>query len=183
MKNKITILSFSGRTEGNCSKISNYIISHYSRTNVQHYVIHDLLPCGNCNYECLTPNMKCTELSDAYIEAMDAACGSDLIYYVLPNYCGFPCAAYFSFNEHTVGYFNLDKNLLNRYMTIKKRFIVISNTENAEFKSALQQQTTEEPEILYLKTSKYHKRSIAGDLLSSEDAQADLKAFLGSYAP
>lgn len=183
MKKNITILSFSGRTNGNCAGVSSYLKNYHSQTNVRHFVIHDLLPCGNCNYACLRPNIRCLELSAEYIEAMDAACSSDLIYYVLPNYCGFPCAAYFSFNEHSVGYFNLDRGLLNRYMAIKKRFIVISNTETDQFKSALQQQTIEDPEILYLKSSKYKKNSIAGDLLSSEEAQNDLKAFLDRYTP
>lgn len=183
MKKNITVLSFSGRSEGNCAAVSNYLLDHYSQTNVRHFIIHDLTPCGKCNYECLVPHLRCSKLSAEYVEAMDAACGSDLIYYVLPNYCGFPCAAYFSFNEHSVGYFNLDRELLNQYMAIKKRFIIISNTETDVFKSALQQQTTDEPEILYLKSSKYKKKSIAGDLLDSEEAQIDLKAFLDRYIP
>ena len=65
-----------------------------------------------------------------------------------------------------------------KYLDVRKRFIVVSNTEGESFKQALQQQTNDVPEILYLKTRKYDKISIAGDLLESAAAGADLKAFL-----
>ena len=42
----------------------------------------------------------------------------------------------------------------------------------------MQQQINDQPEILYLKTGKYQKQSIAGDLLTSEAARTDLQAFL-----
>lgn len=61
-------------------------------------------------------------------------------------------------------------------MNVRKRFIVVSNTEG--FEQAMQQQTKGKPEILYLKTGKYKKQSIAGDLLDSVEARADLDAFL-----
>ena len=183
MMNSIVILAFSGRNEGNCANISNYLMDYHKRTNIRNYTIHNLTPCGNCNYECLKPSQTCPELSAEYTEVMDSVCSSDLVYFVVPNYCGFPCAAYFSFNEHSVGYFNMDKQIMERYLSVKKRFIIVSNTENPEFKSAMQQQTTEEPDILYLKTSKYRKQSIAGDMMDAIEAKTDLKSFLDAYKP
>ena len=109
---------------------------------------------------------------------MDAICSADLVYYIVPNYCGYPCANYFVFNERSVGYFNMDRALMQKYMAVTKRFVVISNTEGPNFANALKQQVAGEPEILYLKTSKYSKRSTAGDLTESEEAQADLLEFL-----
>ncbi len=69
---------------------------------------------------------------------------------------------------------------MNRYMNVPKRFIIVSNTEGNNFEAAMQQQTNEVPKILYLMTRKYHKQSIAGDILSSKDAKADLAAFLST---
>lgn len=62
-------------------------------------------------------------------------------------------------------------------MSVRKRFIIISNTES-NFTEAMQQQTNDQPDNLYLKSRKYQKQSIAGDLLTSEAAKADLQAFL-----
>ena len=71
---------------------------------------------------------------------------------------------------------------MDKYMNAKKRFIVISNTEVANIESALTQQSAE-PKILYMKSAKYSKRSTDGNLMESEDAKADLMAFLVSDDP
>lgn len=104
---------------------------------------------------------------------------ADLVYYIVPNYCGFPNASYFAFNERTVGYFNSNRDAMMQYMSIQKKFIVISNTESEMFYNAMQQQA-ERPNILYLKTSKYGKQSIDGDVLDAMEARADLEAFLAT---
>ncbi len=178
---RITILSFSGRPKGNCANVSKYIKMHHAETNVRLFCWDTFSPCGHCNYECLRPEQKCPILSADYKEMMDTICGSDLVYFVVPNYCGFPCASFYAFNERSVGYFNMDRERLNRYMSVKKRFIIISNTESIQFKAAMQQQTAEDPDMLYMKTSKYQKPSIAGNLLESENAQTDLQAFLDTF--
>lgn len=176
---KITILNFSGRNNGNCVAIKRYLINKCEHLNVYSYDVNNhFSPCGNCDYECLRPGVSCPNLSDNQREVMDVVCSSDLVYFIIPNYCGFPCANYYAFNERSVGYFNLDRSAMQRYMAVKKKFIVVSNTESEQFTQAMRQQTDDEPDILYLKTQKYGKRSIAGDLLDSEAARADLNAYL-----
>jgi hypothetical protein len=103
---------------------------------------------------------------------------SDLIYYIVPNYYGLPCANYYAFNERCTGYFNMDRELMKKFQSVKRRFIVVSNTETDAFAQAMKMQSGTEPEILYMKTSKYGKRSTAGDILESEAARADLEDFL-----
>ena len=71
----------------------------------------------------------------------------------------------------------MSRSLMEKYMTIQKRFIIVSNSEE-NFTETMQQQVNDRPDILFLKTSKYQKQSIAGDLLTSEAAKADLWAFL-----
>ena len=107
---------------------------------------------------------------------MDAIISSRLVYFLVPNYCGFPNANYFGFNERTVGYFGMDREKMNRYLEVPKRFIIVSNTEG--FEAAMHQQTSDDPKILYLKSGKYKKRSIAGDILDAEEARQDLLQFL-----
>lgn len=180
MDKKVTILSFSTRGNGNCARISEYLTQFYNRTNVQAFVIDSgsFSPCGGCSYECLKPGQKCPRLNTEHTAIMNRICDSDLVFFIVPNYCGYPCANYFAFNERTVGFFNLDKELMNRYMSVKKGFIIISNTQGNNFVTAMRQQTAGEPDMLYLQTRKYGKQSIAGDLLESEDAIADLDAYL-----
>lgn len=179
MSKKVSILVFSTRENGNCANIGKAVSKYYGE-NAQIIVIsgENVRPCGNCDYECLTPGAVCPIADAQYRGMMDAVCKCDLVYFVVPNYCGYPCASYFAFNERSVGYFQMDRGRMKQYMEIPKRFIVVSNTEG--FEPVMRQQTHEEPEILYLKSGKYQKRSTAGDILDSEEARNDLNAFLQS---
>jgi len=179
MNKKVVILSFSGRKAGNCAAISDFIERFYMRTNVLSFIVDNksFPACGGCDYECLKQGVRCPVLTEDQRKIMEAITKSDLVYFIVPNYCGYPCANYFAFNERSVGYFNMDRALMEKYMAVKKRFIVVSNSEE-NFAEAMQQQTNEQADILYLKTRKYQKQSVAGDLLTSEAAKADLQAFL-----
>ena len=173
----LTILNFSARNDGNCASIANYIKDLNANSNICIYNIFEQIdPCSNCNYECLKPTGVCPGLEQIK-PMMDQIMNSETIYYIVPNYCGFPSANYFTFNERKIGYFQSDRALMGQYMNIPKKFIVVSNTEDITFYKAVQQQA-KDPQILYLKTSKYGKQSLAGDILDSEAAKSDLNAFL-----
>ena len=175
--NIVTILNFSSRKHGNCASIDEFIKNYYENTNICVYNINEYIrPCEDCSYECLKEDTECPDITG--IKAiMDRIIISDMVYYVVPNFCGFLCANYFVFNERTVGYFHLNRALMNRYMMITKKFIIVSNTEDSVFYKAMEQQSNY-PQILYLKSRKYAKKSIAGDILDSEDAKVDLSVFL-----
>ena len=51
---------------------------------------------------------------------MDVIRSSDLVYYVVPNFCGMLNAVYYSFNECSVGYFNTDRAAMVLYTAVKK---------------------------------------------------------------
>ena len=179
MGKKVGILTFSTRNNGNCANVGKFI-SNYHRENVQTFIIgaENVSPCGNCDYECLTPGAVCPKVDAQYNGLMDAICQCDLVYFVVPNFCGYPCASYFAFNERTVGYFQMDRGRMKHYMDIPKKFVIVSNTEG--FEAVMRQQTSGDPKFLYLKSGKYKKRSTAGDILESEEARNDLEAFLKS---
>lgn len=171
-------MNFSSRNNGNCANISDHIVRS-TNTNIRTFVVEQRIsPCNSCDYECLQSGAKCPNWSEYQMENMDAILDSDIIYMIVPNYCGFPCANFLTFNERSVGYFNLDRAQMQRYMDIRKRFIIVSNSENEAFQKAIAQQATDPSEVLFLKTSAYGKRNIAGDILTSVDAVADLDAFL-----
>lgn len=179
MNKNVIILMFSGRQNGNCAAIGNFIEQFYMRTNVHSFIIdgQNYPACGGCNYECLKQDQICPLLNDDQRKIMNTIIESDLVYFIVPNYCGYPCANYFAFNERSVGYFNMDPLRMDRYMSVTKRFIIVSNSED-HFAEAMQQQTNEIPDILYFRSSKYGKQSIAGDIMDSDEAKADLEAFL-----
>lgn len=181
MMEKVVILSFSGRNNGNCRHITDIIEQYHG--NVQYFCINDRFkPCNGCDYECLKPGLQCPGFDETQKEVFDAILGADMVYYLIPNFCGFPAASFCAFNERSVGYFNGDRGIMGQYLSVKKRFIIVSNSENAVFAAAVRQQTKDEPDVLYLKTSKYRKQSLAGDLMESEEARADLMAFLNAVA-
>ena len=183
MTNIVVILNFSGRNVGNCSAIAQYIAEHHSNANIRSYHIgQDFGTCGNCNYECLTPGVTCPNANDQQKEIMDSVCESDITYYIVPNYCGLPSGNYFAFNERSVGYFNMDRELTKKYQSVPKKFIIVSNTESDCFVQAMRQQTNQKIKPLYMKTGKYGKRSTAGDILESEAARADLDNYLSDSA-
>lgn len=82
-----------------------------------------------------------------------------------------------------MGFFHGDEAILESYLAIPKRFITVSNTESQAFVDAMQQQVSDEPEILYLKSNNYGKKSICWDILTSEQARADLENFLRKDIP
>ena len=182
MYNKVVILNFSPRNVGNCSKIAECIADFHNQAEVEIYSINadNFLPCNSCNYECLQPEKLCPQRTAYQDRVMDAIINSNVAYFIVPNFCGYPNANYFAFNERRTGYFNLDRQQMNAYLSVKKKFIIVSNSESDAFKNAIGQQAMGEPEILYLKTRNYGKQSTAGDLMDSNAAKADLKAFIES---
>ena len=127
MNNYVTILSFSARDGGNCAQIMDHIANFYNQTNVCCCKITEeqFGPCGKCDYECLRPERECPNMSAEQKKIMDTVCRSSIVYFIVPNYCGYPCSNYFAFNERSVGYFNMDKAKMETYMNIPKRFIAI----------------------------------------------------------
>ena len=179
MSKKVVILTFSPRKSGNCGKIADFIGDFHMRTNVQMFEItaKNYLPCNGCDYECLN-RAACPAATAYQKQVMDAVMDSDLTYYIVPNFCGWPNANFFAFNERSVGYFAMDRSKLQQYMSVPKKFVIVSNTESDTFYNAMKQQTSAQPKLMYLKTGKYAKRSTAGDLMESEDARNDLLAYL-----
>ena len=180
MSKNIVLIRFSSRDLGNCTGIAQYLTDYHSTDFVQSFKIDNniVVPCGGCDYECLKPGAKCLSVTESHTQIMDAVCQADLVYFIIPNYCGFPPASCYAFNERSVGYFNKNRELMGKYRNVPKKFIIVSNTEGQNFESLIQSQVTGNPELIYLKTSKYKKISTAGDLMESDEAKADLMVFL-----
>lgn len=177
---KVTVINFSGRKNGNCQSIAKMALSFYGSENAILYDFSDfdISPCGKCVLECFHGRTPCPYCGDMVTSILDSVTNSDLAYFVVPNYCDYPCANYFILNERSQCYFQGKPDRERRYLAVPKRFIVVSNTEQANFRAVLSQQTDTEPNILFLSAKAYNKISIKGDLLSSSEAKNTLLRFL-----
>lgn len=178
----ICILNFSGREKGNCKRISDFVAKNFSGEKIRQYDFGQmrLTACGKCNYECFKCRKACPYFSDGIYEIYDCITNADIAFYIIPNYCDYPCANYFIFNERSQCYFQGREDLLNKYLKVKKKFIVTSNTGRSNFLRASEYQCDEdaEPEILFLSAKSYGKNSLDGNITESEKALLDIENFI-----
>ena len=175
---KTTILSFSARAGGNCDGIAALIKELVVEAHVFSFSGFALHPCGNCSYECFSEREACPYIGDMECRILEEICRSDRAFFVLPNYCDYPCANYIIFNERSQCFFQGRPELLKSYLRIPKHFVVVSNTGTENFAAALSYQTEGPPRILFLSAKQFGKVSIRGDLLSSSEARARIAAFV-----
>lgn len=173
----VTIVSFSGRKNGNCSCIAQRIQEIILNANILSFSDISIQPCGRCEYECFQSRENCPYFDDPECSILDAICHSDMVYFVVPNYCDHPCGNFYIFNERSNCFFQGREDLLERYLKVPKKFIVVSNSVCENFQETFTQHTNEEPDILFLSARALGKRSIDGDLLDTT-ARETLERFL-----
>ena len=174
----ICVVSFSSRAGGNCSQIGKLIRSSCKDSQFFDFSSFTVHPCGECGYECFSEPEKCPWSADMENRLLDAIIRSDLVYFILPNYCDYPCANFFIFNERSQGFFQGRPDLLDAYEKVPKRAVVVSNTNEESFRQVLAYQAYKEPDILFLPAKEYGKDSIKGDLLTNDKAVSDIIAFV-----
>lgn len=177
---KICIISFSKRADGNCADIAKELSRLYGgKAKVYDFSELEITPCGGCDYECFNSAEMCPHFSDSVFYLYEEITSSDLSYYIVPNYCDYPCSAFFAFNERSQCYFQKRQDRLEKYLSVKKKFIVVSNTGKDNFTAAFryQIQESEEPDILFLEAKRFHKVSINGDLMEAEEAREAVRRF------
>lgn len=173
----VCIISFSSRKGGNCGQIGAYLCSLHENAKLHDFSEFTIHPCGGCAYECFISSDRCPWVEDREWKLYEDILGSTQVYYILPNYCDYPCANFFIFNERSQCYFQGHPERLEAYERIPKKFIVVSNTNEKNFKEVLAYHVEEEPRVLFLHAREYGKVSIAGDIMTSEKAVEDIKAF------
>ena len=174
---KSLVINFSGRNNGNCANVSKVIQKELENVSVINFSDVNIFSCSNCDYECFK-NENCPYIIDDLFDIYNQIVSSDFVYYVVPNYCGYPCANFFIFNERSCCYFKRDRELLNKYLSVNKKFIIISNSNQDSFKEICKYQVNNEPDILFLSTRKYNQNSIEGILMENEDAKYELISFI-----
>ena len=174
---KTTIISFSARPNGNCAQIGKLIRSLTGDAVLFDFSRFELHACGKCDYECFSARDRCPFIGDMEREMLEAITQSDTAWFVIPNYCDYPCANFFIFNERSQCFFQGRPELLDAYARVPKLCIVVSNTNEENFRKALSYHSVGAPDILFLSAKKYGRVSIRGDLLTDERAAADVRRF------
>ena len=134
---KAIIVSFSSRTDGNCTKIGKLIKENTKDSILFSFSDFSVKACGECNYDSFKKREECPHVGDMECDILDSIVHSEITYFVLPNYCDYPCANFFAFNERSQCYFKGKPDLLNAYLRVPKRSIVVSNTNEENFIKAL----------------------------------------------
>ena len=163
----LTVVNFSGRVNGNCGQIAQVIQGRADDVKIVHF---EGTCCGGCDYTCLRGGF-CPK-KDGVAELYQRIVESELTVFVVPNYCGYPCANFFAFNERGCGYFGGREDRLRAYLAAKKKFIAVSNSNADHFKEAFRYHVPEgeEPDVLCLSTKKFGCNSLDGNLMEQEVA-------------
>lgn len=176
------VISFSGRRDGNCSAIARVLLEALSsRGQVQYYDFSSLrvTPCGLCEYQCFQNRERCPYFDDPEFALCSAVARSGMSYFIVPNYCDYPCSNFFIFNERSQCCFQGHPELLDQYESAPKKFITISNTGRDNFTAAFQYHTGDAPpDVLFLSARSFGKASIRGDLMDSPEAWAEVLRFI-----
>lgn len=103
------IITFSGRENGNCKELANYISKTDDRIiDFKKMNIHS---CSECGYECLSG--ECKYRNDDIYSLYDEMIYYDKVILIVPMYCGNPSSLYFIFNERCQDYFMHNENNYN----------------------------------------------------------------------
>ena len=176
------VISFSGRDGGNCSAIAQVLLKALSGQETAKYYDFSTLsvtPCGRCGYECFQARERCPYFDDPIFAMYNAIVHSPTAYFIVPNYCDYPCANFFIFNERSQCYFQGHPELLDQYEAVRKKFIVVSNTGQDQFTAAFQYHTGDAPpDILFLSARQFGKISIHGGLMDSPEARDAVLHFI-----
>ena len=95
MITKYDIISFSGRENGNCDSISEYIAS--KDDSIIYFRNLNVHECSRCKYECFKG--RCKYRQDDIYNLYESMLSYDKIFFIVPMYCGNPSSLYFKFNE------------------------------------------------------------------------------------
>ena len=170
-------LNFSGRINGNCGRLARAIEGEV--IDVGQLNLH---ACRGCQYECFQEPERCPFIGDDLKALYERILDADEVVFFIPNFCNYPCADLFVFNERSCCVFGNNTELLNRFLAIPKRFVVISNTGTEHFQQFFDEMLVAEPpaRTLFLSAREYGCRSLDGNLADVPEVLEKLYSFLDS---
>lgn len=149
----VLFVSFSGRKNGNCSDIAQYLIKENDKLILFKNIFYN--PCSKCNYECF--NSVCKYRYDDVYDLLESTNNYKKIVFIVPMYCGNPSSLYFVLNERMQDYFNHNEDKWDSF-TNKLHFICIygSDEETPYFINNFNNLVNDSSKILKLERHKYN---------------------------
>ena len=171
------IISFSGRENGNCDSISDYIASETDTIIFfRNLNVHD---CSDCEYECFEG--KCKYHQDDIYNLYASMLSYDKVFLVVPMYCGNPASLYFKFNERCQDFFVQNED---SYEIIVSKLYIIGvygdRNQTPDFISCLSkwfEGTHINNHVLGIERHKYKQR-IADNILEHEEIRNMITHFI-----
>ena len=170
------LISYSGRKNGNCDLICNYIAA--KDDHVVHFRDLNVHECSNCDYECF--NQNCKYRQDDIYTLYKSMTKYNKIILVVPIYCGNPSSLYFKFNERSQDYFMHNQD----YDEIISRLYVIGiygdKESNPDFIPCLQKwfdNTKYSNRVLGIERHKYGQR-LYDNILNVEEVKNKISIFI-----
>ncbi|MCM1054071.1 MAG: NAD(P)H-dependent oxidoreductase [Bacteroides sp.] len=180
--NNIAVVNFSSRSNGNCFKFSQYIISILNEQNEQGDIFFidfskiNANSCGRCNYECFDD--VCINKNDDIYAAYRKIIKCGQVISVVPIYCGLPCSNFFLFNERVQG--ALDDKEFDLYDKIKNRYIIIGNDgyKTAKIIFKHNDKMADEKDFLSVRSNDVKEKSVKGNLADYQYYRDMVKSFI-----
>ena len=171
------VVSFSGRENGNCDNISQFIanecdtVVHFRNLNV-----HD---CSNCKYECFEG--ECKYHNDDIYKLYERMPSYDKVFLIVPMYCGNPSSLYFKFNERCQDFFRHNEDC---YETIVSKLYIVGvygdRKKTPDFISCLSkwfEGTKSDNHVLGIERHKYDQE-MADNILDVEEVKNMITCFI-----
>lgn len=181
----IAIVHFSARNNGNCAAIAQELTELHAGASISLWAMGQasITPCRGCGYECFARADACPYAADDVRAVYDTILHADLAYYILPNYADCPPALYFAFNERSQCIFQGNEALLNAYLAVPKRFIIVSNQTSMQFSGLPDYHMAEgaTPALLYLPPRRFSPSSISGTMMEAPQARDMLRQFVQEH--
>lgn len=115
------IISFSGRKNGNCDQIGEYIaLAGTGDDRLVRFRELNVHPCSGCEYECF--GGACRYREDDIYSLWEETGSYDRVILIVPMYCGNPASLYFVFNERSQDYFSHNES---DYEDVIRRLYII----------------------------------------------------------
>ena len=171
------VISFSGRENGNCDNIANYIGGEKDTVlTFRNLNVHD---CSNCQYECF--HEKCIYREDDIYTVFEKMPLFDKIFLVVPMYCGNPSSLYFKFNERCQDFFMHNEG---SYFSFLSKLYIIGvygdHQKSPDFIPLFEKWFVDTPfvnRVLGLERHKYNLK-ISDELLSIEEVKRIIDCFI-----
>ena len=177
----ITIISFSGRPNGNSMGVAKVMKECLEEKDVQIVDFSEMSiePCNHCSCDCFLPDGKCP-VQDDLVSVYEKIMQSEKVYFILANYCGYPNAKYFAFTERCMAFFKGNRELQAQYLAKPKKFVAITNSNMDKFTELVHGQIMRgtEPQMLFLSSGKFKVNSLAGNLMEVPEAREAVAEFV-----